>query len=178
MKTIPLETADPQVHLVEPDIERDAALGVEWLGGDLGRNTLRLMGVTDGNNNPSTLEEERERVHGFITKEDQLNWMIAYGGRVVGSVWVDLEPTQYVPAPAVHIMIGDPEARGKGIGSAAIKAVIDHLKLTGAAHVFSRHLVENAGAAHLLHYLGFTNLGEPYSDKDSLRWQNVSLKTE
>jgi hypothetical protein len=86
MKAVPLVTSDPLLRLVEPDIERDAALGVKWLAGNNGRNTLRLMGVNDADNKPSSLEKEKARVNGFITKQDQLNWMMEYDGKIVGSI--------------------------------------------------------------------------------------------
>ena len=176
MKATPIQTNNPKVDLVQPNVDRDSVLGVQWLQGNVGHETLRLMGVSDSYNKPSTLGDERERVHNFIIRDDQLNWMIAYENRVVGSIWVDLEATEHLPSPAVHIMIGNPEFRGKGIGSSSILAVIEYLKKSGEKMVYSRHLIENVGSSHLLHNIGFEDLGEPYSDKDELNWQNVSLK--
>lgn len=169
-----METNSPDVRLVAPDIERDAPLSVEWLAGDLGRNTLSLMGVNDANNKPSTLEAEQDRVKEFIERKDQLNWMIEFQGKVVGSVWVDLEPTEEVPSPAVHIMIGDPDTRGKGVGATSVGAVLDYLKDDGKFRVHSRHLTKNIRAKNLLDELNFKPNGEPYTDKDGLEWQNVS----
>jgi hypothetical protein len=102
MKTIPLETDNPSVHLVEPKLARDSQLGVQWLHGDIGRNTLQLMGVSDEDNQPTTLQQEKQRVAEFIERPDQLNWMIEYQGQVVGSIWVDLESKARVPSPAIH----------------------------------------------------------------------------
>lgn len=173
MKTIPLETNNPNVHLVEPELERDAQLGVQWLHGDIGRNTLQLMGVSDEENKPTTLEQEKQRVAEFIEKPDQLNWMIEYEGKVVGSIWVDLEQKDSVPSPAIHIMIGDPSVRGKGIGFSATSKVVEYLEELGNKSIYSRHLTKNTGARSLLDTLGFKNAGEPYSDDDGLEWQNV-----
>jgi RimJ/RimL family protein N-acetyltransferase len=175
MKTTPLETNNPHIQLIEPDVERDAAISVGWLEGDLGRDTLRLMGVSAEENKPSSLEQEKERVEGFIANENQLNWMISYDGKIVGSVWADLHSSDELPGPSVHIMIGDPEVRGKGIGTASISAVIDHLRNNKVETIYSRHLLENEGSKHLLVGLGFNDLGEPYTDKDGLKFQNVSL---
>lgn len=166
-------TSNPDVVLVQPDVERDAALGVQWLEGELGRATLTSMGVADKDNKPTTLEHERERVRDFIEKQDQLNWMIEYQGKVVGSVWADLRQVGNVPPPAMHIMIGDPNVRGKGIGYAATSKVTEHLKDQGFKSIYSRHLTKNGGASGLLQSLGFTELGEPYTDDDGLEWQNV-----
>lgn len=167
-----LHTINPDVLLVEPNIERDAILGVQWLEGKLGRATLTSMGVADKDNKPTTLEYERERVRGFIDGQDQLNWMIEYRGKIVGSVWADLKQVGTVPAPAIHIMIGDPKARGKGIGFAATSKVTEHLEDLGFKSIYSRHLTKNNGASGLLQSLGFTKLGNPYTDDDGLEWQN------
>lgn len=150
-------------------------LGVKWLEGTHGRKTLRLMGVADSDNEPTTLQEERKRISDFLTREDQLNWMIEFDNHVVGAIWVDLEPAEYLPAPAVNIMIGDPEFRGMGIGSASTRAVVDYLEQSGAIKIYSRHMVENTGSSRLLRDIGFVNFGEQYQDTDGLDWQNVSL---
>lgn len=168
-----LETDDPNVRLVEPDIERDAELGVGWLEGDIGRNTLRLMGIPDNDNNPTTIEQEQQRVAGFIERPDQLNWMIEYEGRVVGSIWVDLEQKDSVASPSIHIMIGDPNVRGKGLGYSSANRIIQFLQEQGNTTVYSRHLLENVGSEKLLERLEFKKNGVPYTDVDGLRWQNV-----
>lgn len=168
-----LHTNNPDVLLVEPNIERDAALGVQWLEGELGRATLTSMGVAEKDNKPATLENERERVRNFIEGHDQLNWMIEYQGKVVGSVWADLKQVGNVPAPSIHLMIGDPNVRGRGIGFAATSKIAEHLESHGFKAVYSRHLTNNSGANGLLQSLGFTKLGEQYTDDDDLEWQNV-----
>ena len=178
MKAIELETDNPDVRLVEPVIERDARLGVEWLHGDIGRNTLQLMGVSDEHNKPSTLELEKERVAGFIERPDQLNWMIEYDSHIVGTIWVDLEPIHNVPAPAIHIMIGDSSVRGKGVGTSATTKVAEYLKEQGNKSIYSRHLTKNNIAKSLLESQGFKTYGEPYSDKDGLEWQNAKKQLD
>lgn len=173
MKATQLETSNPNVELVEPVVERDAALGVEWLHGELGHNTLELMGVPEADNKPTTLKAEQERVRGFIEQNDQLNWMIKYDGKIVGSVWVDLKENEGLPAPSVHIMIGDPNMRGKGVGPATLSTVIDYIESKGNNSIYSRHLTKNQRAKSLLESLGFHNLGNKYTDTDGLEWQNV-----
>jgi len=175
VKAPQLHTINPIIHLIEPDIERDAKLGQQWLEGELGRNTLRLMGVADKHNHATTLEQEKERVRDFIENADQFNWMIQLDDKVVGSIWVDLKPKDKIPAPAVHIMIGDPTARGKGIGGASTDAVIDYLRQQGEVAVYSRTLVQNTVAKNLLNNNGFMPDGEPYTDEDGLEWQNAAL---
>jgi RimJ/RimL family protein N-acetyltransferase len=144
-----LQTENPDVCLIEPNIERDAQLGVRWLEGQSGQATLTSMGVTDKDNKPTTIEHERERVRDFIERQDQLNWMIEYQGKVVGAVWVDLEQVGKLPAPAIHIMIGDPKVRGKGVGFSASSKVIEHLLSLGFVNIHSRHLTNNNRATDL-----------------------------
>lgn len=162
---------------MKPNIEKDAQAGVDWLEGSAGRKTLRLMGNTEANNKPSTLEEEKQRMRDFITATNQITWMIRRKGGTVGAVWIDLEDSEYLAAPAIHIMIGNPEARGKGVGEKVINAVIGWLKQEkNYPFLYSRHLVDNVRAAKLLKKLGFANFGSQYSDQDGLYWQNVRLK--
>lgn len=170
-------TPNPRVRLVKPDVARDAALGVEWLNGEEGRKTLRLMGVPDARNQASTFEKERERVQDFLDRTDQRNWMIELDDQIVGSVWIDLKPTPTMPAPSVHIMIGDPAARGQGAGSAAFRAALDWLRTNEALYplVYSRHLAHNDPSGALLTKNNFIDLGEPYKDQDGLEWQNAYL---
>lgn len=44
------------------------------------------MGVPDKDNKATDISYERERVKDFIERDDQLNWMIDYQGKVVGSL--------------------------------------------------------------------------------------------
>lgn len=175
MKSPSLKANAPNIRLIEPDVERDAQLGVEWLNGARGRETLQLMGVADKDNKPTTLEHERARVQSFIERKDQLNWMIEFNGQVVGAVWVDLQQNGNLPAPGVHIMIGDPSDRGRGVGSAAFSTVTKYLKEIGYTQVFTRHLVSNSTAKSLAAKNGFVDIGETYTDEDGLIWQNMEV---
>ncbi|MEM6997668.1 MAG: GNAT family N-acetyltransferase [Patescibacteria group bacterium] len=175
MRTTPLDTSKPGVKLVEPDVERDADVSMHWLVGDLGVATLLAMGVPAKNISEPHIDNEVQRIKDFIANPDQLNWTILYEENPVGAVWVDLRPVDTVHAPAIHIMIGDLEVRGKGVGQASISAVAKHLQSLGHNIIYSRHLISNSGAAKLLQRIGFRNDGETYTDKDSLEWQNVKL---
>lgn len=168
-----LTTANPAVRLVQPDVERDAALGVRWLADPHGRDTLRLMGVMEQNNRASTLEQEQHRVRQFLENTAQFNWMIELDGRVVGAIWVD-RPTTRQPVPMVSFMIGDPAARGHGVGRAALRAVVEFLAAEGFPRVTARHIVGNAASAALLRNQGFRPIGSPAIDpEDGLTWQVV-----
>lgn len=172
----PVLTVDQHILLIEPDIARDTPLSVQWLEGNEGRQTLRLMGVPETKNRPSTPEQEQERIASFQSRRDQLNWMISYDNGVIGAIWVDLQPSLHLQSPSLHMMIGRPEMRRKGIGTAVMQAVIDYLKKTGSTTIYSRYIVDNSGSAKLSKGLGFTLDGKPYRDAEGLSWQNIVLK--
>lgn len=179
MKAPDLTTEISQLRLIEPNVERDAALGVAWLNGELGRATLQSMGngpEVIAAMLPATLAQEQARVRDFLKRNDQLNWMIEHKGHVVGAVWVDLAPREALPSPSVHIMIGEPNARGKGLGTATIRCVLEYLEQQGKDTVYSRHLTTNLAAGRLLKSLGFTELGKPYQS-DALEFQNLVRTT-
>lgn len=170
-----LTTPDEKVRLIRPDVGRDAPLSVQWLAGESGRLTLQLMGVPDADNHETTLEAERDRIGSFLGNNGELDWMIAYDGRVIGAIWVHTESTEYIAAPAVSIMIGDPDVRGKGVGYNSLVAVTKWLfEDPNTTAVYARHLVANAASKQLLQRAGFVDDGEPYVDADNLHWQNVS----
>lgn len=133
------------------------------------------MGVPGSDIQPTSLEAERRRVSDFITQQDQLNWMIEYKGQVVGSIWADLKPTKYIPAPTFSMMIGDPEARNMGIGFKAFEVAKAYLKEIGETKVYARHLTSNDTSRHLTARSGFEKVGDVYRDEDGLEWQNVEL---
>lgn len=169
-----IQTLLPGLCLTIPNLEADPEISVGWLDGEAGRETLRLMGGTEATNRPSTLKDEQQRVRDFITSSEQRTWSLRYEGKTVGAIWISLEPTEHLGAPSVHIMIGDPAARAKGIGSAAVQAVVDLLLEEGEYRVLhSRRLVENIGSAKLLAKAGFINDGGEYRDADGLAFQNM-----
>lgn len=176
MFTTELQTSNPSVKLVKPDIERDAPLSMAWVKGKHGKNSLLLMGVPEHKIAEPTPEMERERIADFLTKKDELNWMIELNNQIVGSIWVDLKPSEYLNAPALHIMIGNPSARNQGVGKSATMAVIEHLKQDGVKTIYTRHLASNQAAAAILASIGFTNDEEEYTDTDDLTWQNARLQ--
>ncbi len=172
----PLLTNNPHVQLVKPDVERDAPLSVAWLAGPGGRQTLKMMGVTDSLNQPSNLEEETKRIQNFLKNDDQYNWMVQFSDKVVGSIWVDRRDTKKLKGPAVSLMIGDSSTRGQNVGEAAIKAVIEFLQSQGHRYIYACHIIDNQASSTLLGKLGFKNEGAPYTDaEDGLVWQTRVL---
>lgn len=175
-----LHTSLPDLRLTAPDVERDAPIAVQWLEGEVGRNTLQLMGNPVETIVEPSLEAEKERIQSFLSLEGQkkqLTWMIQFREKTVGAVWVELEPTEHLPAPAIHIMIGDPSVRGQGVGESTVNTVFGFLADTlKFDKVYSRHLTGNQPAHLLLERAGFEDYEEQYRDTDGLEWQNVQLK--
>jgi RimJ/RimL family protein N-acetyltransferase len=174
MITKTLTTTNSRLLLLPPNVTRDAPKGVAWLAGSGGRQTLALMGVADADNRPSTLKEEQARVSGFISDPKHLAWMMSFDNTVVGVVEVSFKATDEISLPAISIMIGDPEARGKGLGYAAMKAAMGYL--VGERkfrRLYARHLLTNTASQALLQKLGFQIQGEPYVGADGLRWRNM-----
>jgi RimJ/RimL family protein N-acetyltransferase len=109
----------------------------------------------------------------FLDREDQYYWMLELDGRVVGAIWVDLVAAHHLLASSISIMIGDPEARVKAVGSMAVRAVAQYLRHLEFERLYSRHLVENEASGSMLSKLGFALDGAPYvADDDGLEWQN------
>ena len=168
-----LSTADGKLRLIRPDVARDAPLSVGWLQGEAGRRTQLLMGNAPQRLIIPTLATEQERVRSFLENKQQRTWAIEYDGQVVGAIWVNLQSDEHLKAPAIHIMIGDPEARGKGIGKQAIGLVMRSMRSEKEFRtLYSRHLVDNTAAAAILRPYGFQKAGKPYGDADGLQWQN------
>jgi RimJ/RimL family protein N-acetyltransferase len=173
-----LATTNPKLVLVPPNVERDAPNGVEWLQGPAGRDTLARMGVTDANNHPSTLTEERARIADFIENRQHLAWMMRLNNKIVGVVEVSFKASEHVPLPSISIMIGDVSARGQGLGYAALTAVVEYLtKVRKFSRLYARYLTSNTDSEALFHRLDFHAYGDPYVDADGLSWQNVQRES-
>ena len=124
MKAPELLTSQEHIRLIEPDVERDAPLSFEWLSGEHGRRSQRLLGIPDRDIHPPTLDREEARIESLLDRRDQLAWMIEVDGDVVGAVEVNLDDSEYLPAPWMTIFIGDPQVRGNGIGTTVLRAVV------------------------------------------------------
>jgi len=164
-----------RVRLVMPVVTRDSALSVRWLTGGQGHETLQMMGVPDDHIATANLEEESARIASFLERTDQYNWMIELDSTIVGAIWVDLQPSATLAAPAVSYMVGDPSARGKGVAGASLAAVTDFMSGEGFTTLHARALVTNAASARILFRAGFACAGDPYIDPgDGLFWQNFA----
>lgn len=175
MKGPELGTYNPDVRLVEPDIERDPLIREQWLEGSAGTGLVQMMGLPDDLSQLTSLEVETQRVEELLAAENQLDWMIAYQGRIVGMARVLRQTTDYVPGPSLRILIGNPDVRRMGIGKCAVNTIVDYL--VKEPHPYkevyaARHLTVHTGPKVFLEKLGFTEFGPQYKDKRELWWQN------
>jgi RimJ/RimL family protein N-acetyltransferase len=176
-----LFTSIPELVLTNPVPERDAPFALSWFEAKTGRDTLLKMGNTPDEITETSLENELTTLEGFLTLENegkQKTWMLCYGEVTIGAAWIDLIKNHGVEAPSVHLMIGDPSYRGKGIGKAAMNTMITYLKMNGNNTIYSRHLVSNEAVTGLNRSLGFIPDGQNYIDENGLEWQNIKLSSK
>ena len=177
MKTI--STINPELTLVNPDPDRDTPFAIDWFAGEAGIRTLQLMGNADAEITTTSYEKEHQIIEEFLDLEEagqQLTWAVRYRDKTIGAVWIELFDTAAIPAPAVSIMIGDVSVRGEGLGAATVSSVLYYLKTeTRYTKAYARHLLNNTASKKLLSQLGFVEFGEPYAEKNGLRFQNVVI---
>ena len=175
-----IQTKMPDINLTTPNPERDAQFALNWFASKFGRETLILMGNAEHEIEPSTLDSERKIIEEFVELEKenkQLTWMIRDQDKTIGAVWIELIDTPDVKSPGIHIMIGDKDCRGRGVGQAVISEMLKYLETDiKASDVYSRHLVDSKAAKQLLASSGFSNEGRAYTDTNNLNWQNVHLR--
>lgn len=168
-----------QLSFVNPNPQIHAPITLGWFEADYGRETLLLMGNAENEIDSPSLEGERATLSDFIeqsNKKEQLTWMLCWGGYVIGVAWVELIENHNVKPPSIHLMIGNKEYRGKGIGTATMSALIEFIKSNfNSRYVYSRHLSSNIVVDKMNKSLGFEYDGESYKDKNGLEWQNVKM---
>ncbi len=168
------------IQLIVPDVERDAVFALGWFERPEGRQTLLSMGNAEHEISAPTIEGEKETIRQFIQLEfdnKQITRMISVDNKTIGAVWIELYHNHSVQPPSVHIIIGNPEYRGKGIGASVMKSAIDYAnKVLGYQTVYSRHLVNNQAIAAVNKTLGFKDDSVSYIDDNGLVWQNVKLE--
>jgi len=175
MKAQEIKIPELNINLIEPDVYQ-AQSSFFFLKGELGKQTMLLMGVPEEQIQEASLKTEEERIRSFIENTDSLNWMIQKDDRVVGSIWVDLKFNNDVPAPSTHLLIWDPAVRGKGVGEASMKSVIRFLKDKGYKVIYTRTKTDNIPILNLLNKIGFTAYEPEYEDEHGIKWRNQSLE--
>lgn len=175
-----IQTPISGLILAHPVPSRDAPFALSWFESPHGKETLLLMGNPGHKITTPTIKEETARIYEFLRLEKentQLTWMIRYHDTTIGAVWLELQDTDHVTSPALHIMIGDKNYRGRGFGKIVMREMIDYARnILKAKVLHSRHLVSNEGITHLNKSLGFIKDGQSYRDADGLEFQNVTLK--
>lgn len=164
-----------RVRLVDINVERDAPMGVKWLNGIHGVETFRLMGNVIADDWQTNIDEQREVLAGIINDSKGLSFMVEADGKIVGIVETHPDSTPELPGPSIHIMLGDHNARGRGIGYASQLQQIDKLKQLGYKKLYSRAQTINVGSNNLLTKLGFEKYGEIYVTAEGLKYQNYIL---
>ena len=167
------------IQLVMPDEKRDAVFALGWFERPEGRATLLSMGNAESEIEPPTIETESATIREFLTLEAQrrqITRMIRADNKTIGAVWIELFENHGVKPPSIHILIGAPEYRGKGIGMSVMQSTIDYVMgVLGEPIIYSRHLVENTAVSKLNEKIGFVKEGGPYVDDNGLRWQHIKL---
>lgn len=174
-----MKTDREDIYLLAPDVERDAPFALGWFSRSEGKQTLLSMGNAEHEIEKPTLKGEKVTIQEFIDLEKdnkQITRMVVIDGITIGAVWVELFENHSVRAPSVHIIIGDPDYRGRGIGTLVMKAALRYVIDTlGAVTIYSRHLSSNKNIAAVNRKLGFKADGGTYTDENGLVWQNVKL---
>jgi len=164
---------------VKPNPVAHAPTTLSWFESDDGRETLLLMGNAEHEIDLPSLYSETEILKELILleeKDEQITWMISFEGNIIGVAWIELVENHNVKSPSVHLMIGNKEYRGKGIGKASMQSLITHIKDNiFTDYIYSRHLKSNIVVAKMNQGLGFEDDGESYLDDNGLEWQNIKL---
>lgn len=171
----------PNIELLQPDIERDAPFALSWFTRPEGKDTLLRMGNAENEIPEPSLEAERERIREFIQLEaenKQITRMISVDSVTIGAVWLELIEMRGVKPPSLHIMIGNPDYRGMGIGKRAMIEALEIARSMGYKAIYTRYLTHNAEIKKLNDSLGFVDDGEPYTDNNGLTWQHIKLNLE
>lgn len=165
------------IQLLTPDVERDAVFAHAWFTRPEGRATLLSMGNAEHEIEEMTLADHRKIMQEFLDFEKegkQITRVIIADGKTIGVVWIELYENHGVKAPSIHIMIGDPDYRGKGVGRNAMESMLNYAKNSlKYESIYTRHLANNLPIARLNETLGFVKDGGKYTDKNGLEWQNI-----
>ena len=107
----------------------------------------------------ATEEEWLRRVSQPATTAVNLGIVDRASGRLVGCVYLrDIAPDSR--SGELHVFIGDPASRGRGLGEAACRAMIRHaFETLGLWRIHLKVLPENVGAIRLYERLGFVREG-------------------
>ena len=107
---------------------------------------------------------------------DQPVWAVQVDGKQVGKVWLELEDTDFLAAPSLHVEFVDESYVGGDVESGVIKDTIRYAYGNlPYAELYSRHEVSDTQRGVVLRKLGFEPDDKPYKDDTEIEWQNVKL---
>ena len=174
-----LKTTLPSLTLIKPNPILHAPITLSWFNSEYGTETLLLMGNAEHEIKVATIDSEIQILEEFVeleNKNKQLTWMIEFEKGIIGVAWIELTKNHSVLPPSIHLMIGDKDYRGRGIGEATMTSLIHYITNSMDTNViYSRHLSSNVAVKNLMRKIGFDTDGESYVDDNSLEWQNVKL---
>lgn len=175
----PLQTLLPDLSLIKPNPLLHAPITLSWFTSENGKETLLLMGNAEHEIETPSLNSEKEILEEFVDlegKNEQLTWMIEFEQHIIGVAWIELTENHNVLPPSIHLMIGNKDYRGRGIGKVVMQTLIRYIKDNTDTHtIYSRHLKSNIVVANMNQGLGFINDKEPYVDENGLEWQNIKM---
>lgn len=162
------------LKLVNPKPKKDALVSVQWLEGEAGKETLRLMGCLVTADFVPSFKAEAKRLKLMLKSKHEIIKMIEYKGDVIGQIEVWTKQFDNVSAPSVSLLIGSPNMRGQNIGSLVLSAVHYIIKALGYHKAYTRALLANSQSNKFFMSNCYQKQGQPYCDSSGLLWQNYS----
>ena len=166
------------LRLVVPDMKY-AGASLEWVSQP---EVVRWMG---GDFSNVSLEGERQRLREMLHDTSAYHWEIELDGRVVGNVHLDeFDETSRefgARSAVLSYIIGYPALWGRGIASAAAKALLDWARDTAGIEIIkARILPQNQASIAVVRKLGFELYGlEEYLGPDlpdPAEWNTYRLR--
>jgi len=108
--------------------------------------------------------------------DGQARWRVCIDGKHVGSIWLDLDDTEYLEAPSLHSVAEEKRYQEQGVERAVIKDTVKYAycNLPYQA-IYTRYETENQSLEALYKSLGFESDGKPYEDDEGVEWQNAKV---
>jgi RimJ/RimL family protein N-acetyltransferase len=175
-KVLEADYSRGKLRLVKPALEY-AGLSLVWVSDE---EVGRYMGADFSDVSTQT---EEKRIRDILGGDDTYGWMIELDGRVIGAIEVNSireRSEEYgLKAGNFAALIGEKDQWGKGIGSAAERAVMDWGFAEGGFGLFvGRALVINERSWRGLERLGFefSGLKPDILDGKPVEWRVYTMK--
>jgi [ribosomal protein S5]-alanine N-acetyltransferase len=154
-----------RLRLITPEV-RHASEGLSWLKRP---EVVRFLG---GDFSDLSIEGERRRMRVILDDSDAYHWEIEINGRVVGNINlhdITQSSTDFNRSAAtLAYLIGEPEWWGRGVATAAARAVLGWAFLEAGFEVIRARIVpQNLASITVIEHVGFRRYGkEPYTGPD------------